>query len=111
MTDPFAEQRVTVTVIQRVPGARDEYGNTTWTEERTDVPGCLVAWTGSAEDQNAGDRVTDSATVYDVRNGWPADAAVSRVEIGGTSWEIDGDVAVWPGSIGGTVVQLRKVSG
>lgn len=110
MTDAFAEQRVTVTVIRRAASGRDDYGNATYSETRTDIPGCLVAWTGSQEDQDSADRMTDSATVYDMASLWPVDAA-DRVEIAGASWEVDGTPQRWPGAIGGIVVQLRKVRG
>jgi hypothetical protein len=108
--DPFASQRVTVTVVQRTVAGRNDYGNATYTESRTDVPGCLVAWSGSTEDQDNADRLTDSATVYDMGHQWPV-GAVDRVEIAGQSWEVDGEPARWQGQIGGIVVQLRRVRG
>lgn len=108
--DAFAEQRRTVTVIQRTGDGRDVMGNATFSEQRVDVPGCLIAWTGTEENSDAADRVSDSATVYDVSRAWPP-GTVHRVEIDGQQWEVEGSPQVWPGSIGGTVIQLRKVRG
>ena len=108
--DPFAEQRVTVTVVRRTPTGRDDYGNATFTESTTTIGDCLVAWTGVAEDQADADRTSDRATVYDPSGSWPS-TAVDRVELGGLRWEVDGTPMLWPGSVGGVVVELRRVSG
>lgn len=109
----FADARVTVTVVQRTAtGERNAYGNAVYSETRTEVPNCLVAWTGSQEDQTDADRMVDSATVYDLGQQWPVTVSgTDRVEIDGESWEVDGDPEHWPGQVGGAVVQLRKVRG
>lgn len=108
--DAFADSRYDVTVIQRVAGGRNGYGNATFTESRYVIPGCLVAWTGSAENDADADRATDSATVYDMGRLWPV-GTTDRVEINGESWEVDGSPQHWPGQVGGTVIQLRRVRG
>lgn len=111
-TDAFAEQRRDVTVVLlTATGELDDYGNPTWTTSEVVVPGCLVAWTGSSEDHDNADRLVDSATVYDMGGTWPVGGTVNGVVLDGQEWEIDGSPAVWPGSIGGVVVQLRRVSG
>jgi hypothetical protein len=110
VTDFLSDAQVTVTVVRRVPAGRNAYGNATYDEVRTDVPGCLVAWGGSTEDTDDADRTTDTATVYDTSALWPTEAT-NRVEIAGERWEVDGTPQRWPGAIGGTVINLRKVRG
>ena len=111
MSVPFADKRSTVTVVVRsATGDRDAYGNPVFADTETDVDGCLIAPSGSQEDQNDADRVVDSASIYNLTGTWP-DGTVNRVRFDDATWEVQGNPERWPGPIGGVVVQVRKVEG
>lgn len=106
--DNFADLRETVTVLVRVAGARNAYGNATWTDAPVDVPGCLIAPGSSLDEQDNADRTATTATIYNSAGDWPG-GTVNRCRFHGSTWEIVGNPARWPGR--GVVVEVRKVEG
>lgn len=108
---------VPIVLRGRTVTGRDTYGNDVRADTSTTVQG-VYAPGGSSEVTGDRDTVTTQPTVY-----LPASvslAAVDAVEIGGVTFEVDGEPQRWdlqPHPFGGSVppfpivAQLRKVTG
>lgn len=103
----------TVTVLTRSPAGRDAHGNEIWTWAERDVPGCIVWPSGSSEQTEARDTVTDRINVSfpygtDV-------SAVSRMRVRGELYEVDGTPEQWSSPLtgwrAGVLVRGVKVTG
>lgn len=101
-----------MTVIKRVKGPSDSFGNDTWTEARADVRGVFNPG-GSTETVQGQDMLVVQPTVV-----LPAGtdvAAIDAVEIDGDRYEVDGNpsapVSPFTNWAPGIVVKLKRVTG
>jgi hypothetical protein len=109
VTFPFGQ---TVTLVKRVKGGPDDFGNDTWTTTMTDVRGAFAP--GSSVEQIQGqDIVVTQPTVY-LPPGTDA-TAIDAVQVDGLQYEIDGDPRNWvnpfTGWRAGVEVPLRRATG
>lgn len=109
MTFPFGQP---ITLVKRVKGAPDSFGNDTWTTTTTAVVGAFAP-VASVELVQGQDVITTQPTVY-----LPAGTDVSAldaVQIDGKQYEVDGDPHNWvnpyTGWHAGLEVRLRRVTG
>jgi hypothetical protein len=98
----------TLTLLKRVPGDPDEYGNDTYTDMPVEVDYCIVTPTGSTETVQWTDQVSTDLNVFcpygtDVG---PLDAWV----VAGQTYEIQGVPQVWRSPFSGntSMIQCRS---
>ena len=103
--------RETVTILRDSPGGTDAYGDPIpSTTARTDVPLCLVAPNNSSESTDRGrSGVVTGWAVY-APTGTDA-LFTDRIEVRGIACRIEGEVAEWPGSPGGVVINAVRAVG
>ena len=104
--------RYTVTVLRRA--ARDRHGDETFTPAG-ELEACLWAPAVSSEDTDNREQVQQSGTLYPSRL-TVAVHAKDRVKFpDGREWFVDGEPESWAptfgGSVGGSVINLRRVKG
>lgn len=109
MTLPFGQP---ITVVARVKGAPDAFGNDTWTTTTTTVTGAFDPGT-SVEQIQGEDLLVTQPRVF-----LPAGvdvAAVDSVQFGGQSYEVDGAPIPWTSPLTGwspgVEVKLRRATG
>lgn len=105
---------IPVTLIKRVKGAPDAYGNDTWTEARTDTRGVFNPGT-SAELVQGQDVLTVQPTLVVPVGTDVAFTDAIEIPTGGDRYEVDGSpnnmINVFTGWNPGITVRLRKVTG
>lgn len=100
--------KVPVTRVRVESGGKDQYGDDIpGVESRVDLPRALFAPGGTSEPVSAGATpVISEPTVY-WRGEWPDVVATDLLEIGGTTYRVEGKPASWPL---GLKVTLKGVS-
>ena len=109
---PFGQ---TVTLVRRTPAGADAYGNDTFAEQRTAVPGCSVDPAVPAEDFQGTAQITAGYTVH-MPPGTVVDGAYDQLDLGdGQLLSVTGIARHWrspfTGLQGVTEVLARRVTG
>lgn len=100
-----------ITRLRATPtGETDRYGNPTYEETPTTIPGAHFAPGGSEELNETGREALTTAPKLYWRNEWPDILPTDRIIARGTTYTVEGDAKEWRGSVvGGLVVQLHAV--